>query len=316
MPLQQTWRHRYTVQTVLMLLITLSGCSTAPMPLGMHHVQPQLLQQPLFRASDGTDLVMTHWQPKGKSRATLILLHGFNEYAGAFDSVGKQFAQRGIDVWGIDQRGFGRSAYRGQWAGAQRMAADARELAALLRQQDPQQPLYLWGMSMGGAVTLVAAEEGKLDVDGIILEAPAVWTRDTQPLYQRVAQDIAVKLVPGWKPTGESLGIRATDNRALLREIWKSPWMIKGARIETVAGLVDLMEKGYAAAEHIRVPTLLLYGGKDELIPAKPIERLWQRLPKNGKTRFIRYPNGWHMLTRDLQSAKVISDITQWIQQQ
>ena len=316
MPLQQTSRHRHTVQTVLMLLIALSGCSTAPMPVATQRTQPQLLQQPLFRASDGTDLVMTHWQPKGKPRATLILLHGFNEYAGAFDSVGKQFAQRSIEVWAIDQRGFGRSAYRGQWAGAERMAADAQELTALLHQQAPQQPLYLWGMSMGGAVALVAARDGKLNVDGIILEAPAVWTRDTQPLYQRIAQDIAVKFVPGWKPTGESLGIRPTDNRDLLREIWKSPWMLKGARIETVAGLVDLMDKGYAAADQIRVPTLLLYGDKDQLIPVKPIERLWQRLPKRGKTRFIRYPNGWHMLTRDLQSAKVIADITQWIQQQ
>jgi alpha-beta hydrolase superfamily lysophospholipase len=299
----------------LLLLVTcLAACTAAPMPLGKHPAPPQLLQQPLFRASDGTDLVMTHWQAQGKPRATLILLHGFNEYAGAFDSVGKQFAQRGIDVWAIDQRGFGRSAYRGLWAGTARMAADARELATLLRQQNPRQPLYLWGMSMGGAVTLVAAGNGKLPVDGIILEAPAVWTRDTQPLYQRAAQDMAVKLIPGWRPTGESLGKHATDNRALLREIWQSPWMLRGARIETVAGLVDLMDNSYQAAAGINVPTLLLYGDKDELIPAKPIERLWARLPKQGKTRFIRYPNGWHMLTRDLQSAKVVDDITQWLQ--
>jgi esterase/lipase len=89
---------------------------------------------------------------------------------------------------------------------------------------------------------------------------------------------------------------------------------LRGARIETVAGLVDLMDNSYQAAAGINVPTLLLYGDKDELIPAKPIERLWARLPKQGKTRFIRYPNGWHMLTRDLQSAKVVDDITQWLQ--
>lgn len=302
----------------LLACLALSGCSPASMPVSKTITAPTIVQQPQLLASDGTQLVMTQWLPPPATRtaATVLLIHGFNEYAGAFADVGKALAQQGIAVWAYDQRGFGRSPYRGLWSSGERMAADVREAASLLRQTNPQRPLYVLGFSMGGAVTLLAAEAGKLDADGIILAAPAVWTRPTQPFYQRWAHELALKLIPGWKPTGESLNLRPTDNRAMLRRIWQSPWMLKGARMDTLNGLTDLMDKGYAAASTLKVPVLLLYGDKDQIIPAKPIQLLWEHLPKQGKTRFIRYPQGWHMLGRDLNGKEVIADMVQWINSQ
>lgn len=299
---------------ILISVITgLSACTPASIPHKTTQTKPAIVQQPLLRTSDGTELVMTHWQAHGTPKATLLLIHGLNEYAGAFDEMCETLAQHGIEVWAYDQRGFGRSPYRGLWSSAERMALDAREAVNQLRQTHPHQPLYVLGFSMGGAVTLLAAAQGKLDADGIILAAPAVWTRSTQPFYQRWSHQLALRLVPGWKPTGESLEIHPTDNKVMLRRIWKSPWMIKGARIDTLNGVVDLMDKAYAAADSLTVPVLLLYGDKDQIIPKKPIEHLWQRLPKSGKTRFIRYPQGWHMLGRDLNNEEVIADIVQWM---
>lgn len=299
---------------VLILVISgLSACTPASIPLKTTPATPALVQQPLLRTSDGTELVMTRWQAHGTPKAILLLIHGFNEYAGAFDEMCETLAQHGIEVWAYDQRGFGRSPYRGLWSSAERMAQDAREAASQLRQASPHQPLYVLGFSMGGAVTLLAAEQDRLDADGIILAAPAVWTRATQPFYQRWAHQAALRLTPGWKPTGESLAIRPTDNRVMLRRIWKSPWMIKGARIDTLDGVVDLMDKAYDAADSLKIPVLLLYGANDQVIPKKPIERLWQRLPKSGDSHFIQYPQGWHMLGRDLNSKEVIGDIVRWM---
>jgi alpha-beta hydrolase superfamily lysophospholipase len=301
---------------ILVLIIVISGltaCSPASIPLKTTQATPALVQQPLLRTGDGTELVMTRWQAQGTSKATLLLIHGLNEYAGAFDEMCETLAQHGIEVWAYDQRGFGRSPYRGLWSSAERMAQDAREASSQLREANPHQSLYVLGFSMGGAVTLLAAAQGKLDADGIILAAPAVWTRATQPFYQRWAHQTALRLTPGWKPTGESLAIRPTDNNVMLRRIWKSPWMIKGTRVDTLNGVVDLMDKAYSAADSLSLPVLLLYGDKDQIIPKKPIERLWQRLPKSGKTRFIRYPQGWHMLGRDLNADEVIADMMEWM---
>lgn len=306
-------RYLKRVLSLLMCTYLLSACTTASVPLGKEQVEPSLMQQPVFRSSDGTELFAQQWLPKGQVKANLLLLHGFNEYPGAFDEVGQAFAKQGVAVWAYDQRGFGRSPYRGLWSSAERMAEDAREAAALLHKLHPQRPLYLAGTSMGGAVALLAAGSGTLNVDGIILLAPAVWISDSQPFYQRWSLEIAKRFAPSWSPTGESLNIRPTDNIEMLKRIWKSPWMIRKSRIDTVAGLVDLMNKSYAVAPQVKVPVLLLYGAKDQLVPKKPIEMLWTQLPKTGKTQQIRYPNGWHLLMRDLQGPKVIGDMVNWM---
>lgn len=302
------------VFSILVSAYLLSACTTANVPLGKESVEPSLMLQPVFRTSDGTELVAQQWLPTGKAKANLLLLHGFNEYTGAFDEVGQTFAKQGVAVWAYDQRGFGRSPYRGLWSSAERMAEDAREVTKLLRKQHPKQPLYVAGTSMGGAVALLAAGSGELNVDGIILLAPAVWISEAQPFYQRWSLEIAKRFAPSWSPTGESLNIRPTDNTEMLRRIWKSPWMIRKTRIDTVAGLVELMDKSYAAAPQVKVPMLLLYGEKDQLVPKKPTDMLWARLPKNGKTQQIRYPNGWHLLMRDLQGPKVIGDMVTWME--
>lgn len=292
----------------------LSACTTASVPLGQDKLEPSLIQQPVFRASDGTELVAQSWLPQGKVKANLLLLHGFNEYPGAFDEVGQSFAKQGVAVWAYDQRGFGRSPYRGLWSSSERMAEDAREVTKLLHKLHPQQPLYVAGTSMGGAVALLAAGSGDLAADGIILLAPAVWISETQPFYQRWSLEFAKRFTPAWSPTGEGLNIRPSDNIEMLKRIWKSPWMIRQSRIDTVAGLVELMDKSYASADKVKLPVLLLYGEKDQLVPKKPTDMLWARLPKMGKTQQIRYPNGWHMLMRDLQGAKVIHDMIQWME--
>lgn len=293
--------------------LSVAGCTASGFPNGNVVVTPVLEQRLFLTSSDGVELPVYRWQAKHQpAQGNVLLLHGFNEYSGAFDEVGEEFARQGVNVWAYDQRGFGRSAHRGLWAGGERMAQDAREMAALIRKTQPELPLTLVGMSMGGAVALLAASK-TVDFDAAVLVAPAVWTRDTQPFYQRWALDIAKTIAPSWSPTGEGLKIRPSDNIPMLRRIWQSPWMIRQSRIDAVAGLVELMDLAYDAAPDAKVPTLLLYGDHDELVPEKPIKLLWERLPKQGDTRQIRYKDGWHMLMRDLQGKKVITDIVEWL---
>lgn len=300
--------------SILGLMVSLNACTNAKFPLGATRVTPKIQSVPVFKTSDGTELVMQVWQPSHKPRARILLLHGFNEYTGAYDSVGVSFAKRGIEVWAYDQRGFGRSPYRGLWSSAERMAQDAQEALQLIKQQDPQTPLYLLGMSMGGAVALYSAKQTGLPIKGVILVAPAVWAAHTQPFYQRWALAFTQRVIPGWKPTGEGLNIKPTDNKALLKKIWQSPWMLRESRVDTLAGLTDLMGKAYQAAPQVKYSTLLLYGEHDQLIPAKPIAHIRQQLPQLPHTAYKQYANGWHMLMRDLQGETVISDISRWIQ--
>ena len=159
--------------------IVLAGCGARLQEPGPHAEQnlPPRLNDNVFTTRDGTALPVRYFGGKEKPAAVILALHGFNDYSRGFEDAGKALAEKGIAVYAYDQRGFGATKQRGIWAGSDRLADDAIAFAATLRALYPGTPLYLMGHSMGGAVTIVAAtrDQPKLDVDGLILVAPAIW---------------------------------------------------------------------------------------------------------------------------------------------
>jgi len=271
-----------------------------------------------WRADDGRRLPLRAWAPPLKPRAVILALHGFNDYANAFDEPARFWAaESGIAVYAPDQRGFGGAPYRGLWPGRERLGADLVQLTRLLRARHPGLPLYWLGESMGGAVMLAALEEaaGADRPDGLVLSAAAVWGSATMPWYYRPVLLAMAQAFPGYTLTGRGLGIQASDNIPMLRRLGADPFVIKGTRIDTIRGLADLMDRAARTEPPEGLPLLLLYGAKDEVIPKKPVERYAERIGIGGipGRRAALYGNGWHMLLRDLDRAIVWRDVAAWI---
>ena len=270
-----------------------------------------------FVTADGSELPLRAWAPpEGTApHGVLLALHGFNDYANAFADAGPALAAAGLQVYAYDQRGFGAGAHPGLWAGVERLTGDLSDAAALLRVRHPGLPLYLLGESMGGAVVLAALDGPRPpQAEGVILVAPAVWARATMPLGQRVALWLSARLIPWARFSGRGLGIQASDNIEMLRGLGRDPLFIKETRVDAVFGLVNLMDAAYQAAPRLQTDALLLYGEKDEIVPAEPTFAFWRRLPAEAAARQRRalYAEGWHMLLRDLQAQVVIDDIAAW----
>ena len=265
---------------------------------------------------DGYHLPLRQWRPADRPRALVLALHGFNDYSNAFDSTARYLTGQSIAIAAIDQRGFGRSAQTGLWAGQDVMQADLVTAVELLCNRHPELPLYLLGESMGGAVILGAAAELETTcISGIVLAAPAVWGWETMPWWQGVALSMLAHTFPAMKVTGEGLDIRPSDNIEMLRALGRDPLVIKETRIDTVYGLTNLMQTAFENSPHLHLPVLLLYGEQDEIITPLPVCRMLGRLGdfRNNGWRMLLYPEGFHMLTRDLQAEVVLRDITAWI---
>src|SRR3546814_20499573 len=82
-----------------------------------------------------------------------------------------------------------------------------------------------------------------------------------------------------------------------------------------IAGLVDAMGVGAAAAPDFDVPALIAYGLRDEIIRPELMRTTLRTLPDppEGKWRLAIYPEGYHLLLRDLQANRVVADILAWI---
>lgn len=274
-------------------------------------------------ARDGTRLPLRHWEAEGeRTRAVIVALHGMSDYSNAFDMPGKVWAKLGITTLAYDQRGFGRSDRPGLWAGADAMRADLSDAIAAARSRYPGVPVFALGESMGGAVVLTAlGSDNPPPADGIILVAPAVWSRSDMPLTYRAALFLAAHLLPGLilsnNAASRVVTIVPSDNVEMLRALSRDPLFQKKTRTDTLFGLVNLMDEARSAPEKINQehkatpPMLFLYGANDQIIPGKPTQAVIAGLGDKAKVK--RYEHGYHMLLRDLEGEQVDRDIADWV---
>ncbi|MBA1148651.1 alpha/beta hydrolase [Ectothiorhodospiraceae bacterium WFHF3C12] len=268
-----------------------------------------------IRFADGYRSPVRRWLPAGKPDRLVLALHGFNDHSRAFEPLGSYLSARGTAVFAYDQRGFGGSPYRGIWPGTDRLVDDAVQAMRALRVQYPEQPLFLVGESMGGAVAMLAARGGRPELSGLVLLAPAVWGRDAMSPFTRAALWLSVRTMPGRKWTGESLDIQPTDNLDALRRMARDPLFIKGTRTDALWGITNLMDRASAGAGAIDARALVLYGLNDDIIPKPPTCRLLQRLAPRQNVSVLLYPNGYHLLLQDRQAGNVLGDIHAWTRQ-
>ncbi len=300
---------------LVILLVDLAGCTPMIHPSGAPVSSCQIVEN-MFVTSDGVELPLKKWQPvQPEIKAVIIAVHGFNDYSHFFQQPGNYFKHYNTISYAYDQRGFGGSPNRGLWAGVDTYIDDLACFIQLIKNQHPKAPIYLLGESMGGAIIITTMAQTQIQVDGIILSAPAVWARQTMPWYQNVLLWTLSHTVPWMTLTGEDLGITPSDNIEMLRAMGRDPLVIKETRVESIYGMVNLMDQALADADLISTNTLLLYGEKDEIIPKEPTFQFLNNLIDNQvKHPMIAfYKNGYHMLLRDLQASVVWRDIDVWI---
>lgn len=271
-----------------------------------------------FIATDGAILGLSSWLPAdpASSKSIIIALHGMNDYARAFELAGPFWAGQGIATYAYDARGFGRSPQRGIWGGQDLMLDDLRTAVAVARSTHPGVPVTLVGESMGAATILAALGDGNPpQVERVVLIAPAVWGWSNLPLAYKmslwVTAHTPVSLRPLNPPRAVVRKITASDNIPMLQRLGRDPNMLFATRLDAVYGLVGIMERAFKSAHKVPPHTLVLYGSKDQIIPRPSVERMVARLPSNIQS--VEYPDGYHMLTRDLQAQRVWRDIAAFI---
>ncbi len=302
---------------LISLLTILEACTPMIHPSGIH-VSSCRISNELYITNDATELSLKVWQPSQEQvNAVIIALHGFNDYSNFFQQPGRYFSQQNIISYAYDQRGFGESINRGLWAGVNTYIDDLDCFIEQVADKHSNIPIYILGESMGGAIAIsTVVQSTHPAIKGIILAAPAIWARETMPWYQNALLGTLSYTVPWLTLTGESLEIRPSDNIEMLRALSKDPLIIKETRVESIYGLVNLMDYALSSTSKISTNTLLLYGEKDEIIPKEPTYQFLQNLKHNGEMAhhtIAFYQNGYHMLLRDLQAPVLWKDIVAWI---
>ena len=305
----------------LFAVLALSACATPA-------IQPPLTPPPGFAGpaleartllmDDGARLPLARWTPEtGEPWAVIVALHGMNDSRASFRLAGPWWAERGIETWAVDQRGFGEAPGRGVWAGEARMTEDLRTAVALARARHPRALIAVAGESMGGAVAIAAFGSDRApDADRVVLLAPAVWGWTAQGPINSAGLWVAARAMGDRAVDAPEWAVRAlpaSDNRLELFRNGRDPNSLISTRFDALYGLVDLMETASGRLGDIRAPRLLLYGAHDNVIRRDPMRRALERAAERPGLKTGFYPDGWHILNRDLQAGTVYRDVEAWL---
>ena len=174
---------------------------------------------------------------------------------------------------------------------------------------------------MGGAiVTSTLIKNKDLQIDGVILVAPAIWNFSKMNPIKKIFLNILSTLLPNLSlDGGDFVKVTACNNVEVLKALSKDKYFIHKPNLKSLNGIVDLMDESYEDTEKFlnKVPyrTLIILPVKDEIIPRKPLTKILidkKDVIKDNLTLAI-YKNNHHMILRDLESETISKFLADWI---
>ena len=262
------------------------------------------------RTGDGVELLTRHWPAVGLGRANVLLVHGIGEHSGRYEHVGDGLASAGFDTHSYDQRGFGGSGGRRTWV--DRWATVHEDLEgrlAALRAVSDGRPVALYGHSLGGLIALGYALAERPKPDLLVLSAPGLedrlagWKKVLARVLARVAPGMRIAIgIDREKLAAQPIPTFRYGDDPLVETNGTAHFGALGlAEQARVRGLVDRLER-------LPVPTLVVHGGDDQLVPLSATARL----ERFGDVTRIVYPGLRHE-THNEAASRTVADIVAWL---
>lgn len=267
-----------------------------------------------FEGHDGLPLFEQAWEAE-EPRGTLALVHGYAEHSGRYAHVAGHLREHGLSVYAYDQRGYGRSPGRRAYVDAFRQHVDDLEAFLGVARRRAEGPLWLFGHSMGGAGVLYLALRQPLDVNGLVLSAPAIQ----YPLSTRLLQPfsgLAARLTPHL-PTirvGDG-GITHDDD---VRQAQRDDPLYYSGRIPARTGH-EIVQAGKYVQQHMHALTLPFYvfqGTADQVVDPQGARRLYAHAASKDKTLRL-YDGLFHETLNERlpDRRRVLEEMTEWLVQ-
>jgi len=260
-------------------------------------------------ARDGTPLLLRHWAVTGGVPwATLLITHGLAEHSGRYEHVGEHFAAAGIDAWALDLRGFGRSGGPRAWVDRWSLLHDDLEAQiATLRAAAPARPLVMYVHSLGGLVTLGYVLDGRAQPDALVLTAPAISA--SVPAWQRAVVTGLNRIAPRTMIPNRLDGSVLAADPAVGTAYFADPYNVHGTTVRFASLAFAEQRRVGDALDRLAIPTLVLHGDDDELVPTATSEAL------HGRTGVIRevLAGRRHEIHNEADPEVVLDRVVAWI---
>jgi len=268
-----------------------------------------------FPSWDGVELFYRQWPAGAPARNAIVLVHRGHEHSGRLQDLVEQLNLPECAIFAWDARGHGRSpGVRG----------DAPSFGALVRDLDcfarhiadahgiPIQQTALVACSLGAVIVSAWVHDYAPPLRALVLAAPAFRVKLYVPfaipllrLRSRLrGKSFLRSYVRGRWLTHDEAAAHAYDD---------DPLVSPDIAVDVLLGLHDTATRLVADAGAIRVPTLVLTGGSDWVVRARPQRQFVERLSSPVKEQIV-YPGLRHSLFQERTRVLPIEETRAFLQ--
>jgi len=267
---------------------------------------------------DGTEIYYKDWGPKGAP--PIVFHHGWPLSADDWDTQMLYFVGQGYRVVAHDRRGHGRSSQVGDGHDMNHYAADA---AAVVEHLDLRNAVHVGHSTGGGEATRYVARHGqpqgrvaKLVLIGAV--PPLMLKTSANPgglpidVFDGLRQQLAANRSQFYLDlaSGPFYGFNrpgASPSQAVIQNWWRQG-MSGGAKAH-YEGIAAFSETDFTEdLKQIDVPTLVMHGDDDQIVPIANSALLSAKLLRKGTLKiYEKFPHGMCTTHPDVIDADLLS---------
>ncbi len=259
-------------------------------------------------SSRGGTQLRRRWAVDG-AKAAVLIVHGIGEHSGRYIHVGDFLESKGYDVLAFDQRGFGQSEKPKAFVESFDDFLDDVE-ALMTERRSLGIPVVLLGHSLGGLVVTSYLESGRPQPDLGILSSPALGA--VVPAWQRIAAPIIGRLLPKLFIPSKIDGSILSHDPEVANAYENDPLGVAGSTAGLGRAIFDAMPKATTNIAKIKIPTYVLHGSADELVP----QHFSQPLAELPNVTYRTWEGLRHECFNEYEKMDVLAELTDWIDAQ
>jgi alpha-beta hydrolase superfamily lysophospholipase len=265
-------------------------------------------------AGDGVGLHYLRWHSeRSPPSAVVVFLHGIASHAGWFAETAADLNRHGVEVYGLDRRGSGRSGGpRGHLDRYERALDDVEQLVRLVAAEHPGTPVFLAASSWAAKLAVVYAARRAAPLSGLLLLGPGLLPRVNLSPWRRV-QVVAGHLVRPMARLPIPLTPELyTANPPYRDYIRADPLRLLDATTRFFWETARLDRRRRRDSARLGLPILLLQGDGDQMMDVPATRRWFERLAGDDKT-YRAYPGAGHTLDFEPDRTAYLDDMLAWL---
>ena len=254
---------------------------------------------------DGTELYTRAWEHPNPA-ATIVLIHGVSEHTGRWEHVAEFFVENGFEVFSYDQRAHGESGDGTlDIEDFDHFVDDIAHTVADIRTQG--RPVVLYGHSMGGLIAARYAQSDHPQPDVLVLSAPALVAAVPAPL--KIAAKVLGRFVPKFAIKSPVTQSHLSRDPAIGEAYVTDPKVYLRGTSRFGKAFFEAMDQARDALHKISVPTLVIHGAEDEIVPPRASAPL---AAVDGVERRV-FPGLRHEMHNEPEQEEVLGFVSTWI---